>query len=44
MPLGDGRYDLNAMLEAVTDRTKLVFVCHPNNPTGTMNSRAELDG
>ena len=31
------------MLDAVTDRTKLVFVCHPNNPTGTMNTRAELD-
>jgi histidinol-phosphate aminotransferase len=44
IPLVDGRYDLDAMLEAVTNRTKLVFVCHPNNPTGTMNSRAELDG
>ena len=43
IPLVDGRYDLDAMLEAVTDRTKLVFVCHPNNPTGTMNTRAELD-
>ena len=43
IPLDDGRYDLDAMLEAVTDRTKLVFVCHPNNPTGTMNTRAELD-
>ncbi len=43
IPLRDGRYDLDAMLEAVTDRTKLVYVCHPNNPTGTMNTRAELD-
>src|SRR4029077_7347602 len=24
-------------------RTKLVYVCHPNNPTGTMSTRAELD-
>ena len=31
------------MLEAVTPRTKLVYVCHPNNPTGTMNTKAELD-
>jgi histidinol-phosphate aminotransferase len=31
------------MLEAITPRTKLVYVCHPNNPTGTMNTRAELD-
>jgi histidinol-phosphate aminotransferase len=27
---------------AVTPRTKIVYVCHPNNPTGTMNTRAEL--
>ena len=43
IPLRDGRYDLDAMLDAVTPRTKLVYVCHPNNPTGTMNTRAELD-
>jgi histidinol-phosphate aminotransferase len=43
VPLGEGRYDLPAMLAAVTERTKLVYVCHPNNPTGTMNTRAELD-
>ncbi len=30
-----GGHDLDAMLEAVTERTKLVFVCDPNNPTGT---------
>jgi histidinol-phosphate aminotransferase len=41
--LRDGRYDLDAMLAAVGPRTKLVYVCHPNNPTGTMNTRAELD-
>ena len=28
---------------AITERTKLVYVCDPNNPTGTMSSRAELD-
>jgi histidinol-phosphate aminotransferase len=43
IPLNDGRYDLDAILAAVTDRTKLVYVCHPNNPTGTMNTRGELD-
>jgi histidinol-phosphate aminotransferase len=43
IPLRDDRYDLEAMLEAITSRTKLVYVCHPNNPTGTMNTRAELD-
>ncbi len=44
VPLRDGRYDLEALLGAITGRTKLVYVCHPNNPTGTMNTRAELDG
>ena len=43
VPLRDDRYDLEAMLAAVDERTKLVYVCHPNNPTGTMNTRAELD-
>jgi histidinol-phosphate aminotransferase len=43
VPLRDQRYDLEALLGAVTQRTKLVYICHPNNPTGTMNTRAELD-
>ncbi len=43
IPLSEFRYDLDAMLDAVTPKTKIVYVCHPNNPTGTMNSRAELD-
>ena len=43
VPLRDGRYDLDGLLAAVTGRTKLVHICHPNNPTGTMNTRAELD-
>jgi histidinol-phosphate aminotransferase len=30
----DGRHDLDAMADAVTDRTKVVVVCTPNNPTG----------
>jgi histidinol-phosphate aminotransferase len=43
VPLREGRYDLDAMLEAVSPRTKIVYVCLPNNPTGTTNTRAELD-
>jgi histidinol-phosphate aminotransferase len=43
VPLRDDRCELEAQLDAITERTKLVYVCHPNNPTGTMNSRAELD-
>jgi histidinol-phosphate aminotransferase len=44
VPLRDGRYDLDAMLEAIGPRTKLAYVCLPNNPTGTTNTRAELEG
>jgi histidinol-phosphate aminotransferase len=43
VPLRDHRYDLDALLAAVTPRTKLVYICNPNNPTGTMNTRAEMD-
>ncbi|NUR76425.1 MAG: aminotransferase class I/II-fold pyridoxal phosphate-dependent enzyme, partial [Thermoleophilia bacterium] len=43
VPLLDQRYDLDALLAAVTPRTKLVYICHPNNPTGTMNTTEELD-
>lgn len=42
VPLRDWRHDLPAMRAAVTPRTKLVFVCSPNNPTGTANSETEL--
>jgi histidinol-phosphate aminotransferase len=42
VPLRDHTYDLEALLAAVGPRTKLVCVCHPNNPTGTANGRAEL--
>jgi histidinol-phosphate aminotransferase len=40
----DGRHDLDAMAAAITDRTKIVMVCTPNNPTGTSVTQAELDG
>ena len=43
VPLREHRYDLDAMLAAIGPRTNIVYVCHPNNPTGTMNTRAELD-
>jgi histidinol-phosphate aminotransferase len=36
VPLKDHTYDLDAMLAAVTDRTRLIFVCNPNNPTSTV--------
>ena len=43
VPLREQRYDLEALAAAVTPRTKLAYVCQPNNPTGTMNTRDELD-
>ncbi len=36
VPLREHTYDLDAMLAAVTDRTRLIFVCNPNNPTSTV--------
>jgi len=36
VPLKQWHHNLPAMADAITDRTKLLFVCNPNNPTGTM--------
>jgi histidinol-phosphate aminotransferase len=43
VPLRDEAHDLTAMADAITDRTRLIFVCNPNNPTGTAVHRAELE-
>ncbi|MCV7355439.1 histidinol-phosphate transaminase [Mycolicibacterium fluoranthenivorans] len=42
VPLKDHTHDLDAMLAAVTERTRLIFVCNPNNPTSTVVDPAEL--
>ncbi|GAA1270473.1 histidinol-phosphate transaminase [Sphaerisporangium rubeum] len=42
VPLAEETHDLEAMAAAVTPRTRLVFVCNPNNPTGTVNRTDEL--
>ncbi len=44
VPCKDMRHDLDAMAEEITARTRLVFIANPNNPTGTMNTKAEMDG
>lgn len=41
--LRDHHLDLEAMLAAIGPRTKLVYIATPNNPTGTMTGRVELD-
>ncbi|KPI07740.1 phenylalanine aminotransferase [Actinobacteria bacterium OK074] len=44
VPLTPGDvHDLDAMADAITERTRLVFVCNPNNPTGTAVRRTELE-
>jgi histidinol-phosphate aminotransferase len=37
-------HDLRAMAAAITDKTRILIVCNPNNPTGTSVRRAELGG
>ncbi|MCF2942560.1 histidinol-phosphate transaminase [Paenibacillus tarimensis] len=43
VPLRDGKHDLPAMLAKVNERTKIIWICNPNNPTGTIVTREELD-
>lgn len=44
VPLTSGlAHDLEAMRAAVTDRTRVLFVCNPNNPTGTSVGAAAFD-
>ncbi|GAA5035894.1 histidinol-phosphate transaminase [Microbacterium fluvii] len=41
--LPDARHDLDAMADAITERTRAVIVCTPNNPTGPIVTQAEFD-
>lgn len=41
-PMQDGRFDLSKILELVDSRTKIVFLCNPNNPTGTSFGEKEF--
>lgn len=43
VPLKDFRYDLPAMSRAVTERTKLVFIANPDNPTGSYVTKKEAE-
>lgn len=43
IPLKKYTHDLDAMADAITSSTKIVFIANPNNPTGTMNTKAEFE-
>src|ERR1700726_1469407 len=43
IPLNQETHDLAAMADAITPRTRLIFVCNPNNPTGTVVRGTELE-
>lgn len=43
VPYCDWRYDLPALAAAINERTKIIYLANPNNPTGTLFSRQEFD-
>jgi histidinol-phosphate aminotransferase len=43
VPLREERHDLDAMAAAITPQTRLVIVCNPNNPTGTVVRHSEVE-
>ncbi|MFA5073349.1 MAG: histidinol-phosphate transaminase [Nitrospirota bacterium] len=43
VPCKESKHDLDAMADRITPRTRLVFISNPNNPTGTMNTKSEMD-
>lgn len=43
VPLKNGVHDLEAMAEAINEQTRVVWVCNPNNPSGTIVTTTELE-
>ncbi|AKS69871.1 histidinol-phosphate aminotransferase [Staphylococcus schleiferi] len=43
VPLIEGAFDLDGIAEAVNEQTALVWICNPNNPTGTYHTHAEIE-
>ena len=43
VPMPEHVHDLDAMLAAITPETRIVAICNPNNPTGTMVSQEAID-
>ena len=44
VPLSGLAIDLDAIKEAISEKTRMIFICNPNNPTGTALLKDELDG
>src|SRR6266404_2471964 len=42
-PSPDYEHDLEAMLNAITPKTRIIFIANPNNPSGTLISQAKID-
>jgi histidinol-phosphate aminotransferase len=42
VPIVEGTHDLEGMYDTISDRTKMIFICNPNNPTGTCVNPIEL--
>jgi histidinol-phosphate aminotransferase len=43
VPLKNYAFDLDAIADAINDRTKIIYLCNPNNPTGTIITRSQFD-
>jgi histidinol-phosphate aminotransferase len=42
IPLRDFQYDVDGIIDAINERTKVIFIANPNNPTGTFLSKEKL--
>lgn len=42
VPLQDFTFDLDGILRKITDKTKMIWICNPNNPTGTIKTEKEI--
>lgn len=43
VPLKDGKFDLDGMADHIDENTRIVWICNPNNPTGTYINEKELE-
>jgi len=43
VPYRDWQYDLQALASAITEKTKIIYLANPNNPTGTIFSKTDFD-